>query len=169
MSGEVFKGLDKLTSVFLYWNVCMGGNYEDPSRIAILQKTVNEKCSFDPQVMKISISKLETEQNNLKSKTLNLELQMKKIQSEKNLQLNKTEILLEVCNQNLLLSENTEKYQKIRLQNDELRQNFEYKMQENADLMKDLEKVRLEIIAFREQVALLEQKNSVLLGNQQKI
>jgi hypothetical protein len=47
LNSGAFQGLNKLTHVWLYGNLCINENFQGPTRIAVLQKTVNGKCHFD--------------------------------------------------------------------------------------------------------------------------
>jgi hypothetical protein len=46
IDGEAFQKLNKLEFVSLYKNICIDEEFINPSRIAVLQETVNEKCQL---------------------------------------------------------------------------------------------------------------------------
>jgi hypothetical protein len=89
LNGKAFQGLNKLTRVKLNGNVCIDDHFSDPTRIADMQQTVNEKCSIKAkyQILEVSFAKSNVtiatliEHNlNLIAVTEDFEKQLKKAQ-----------------------------------------------------------------------------------------
>jgi TFIIF-interacting CTD phosphatase-like protein len=47
LNGEVFRGLNKLTEIWLSGNICIDENFIGSTRIAVLEQTINQKCNID--------------------------------------------------------------------------------------------------------------------------
>lgn len=47
MTGEVFKGMHKLSSVSLSDNECIDEDFEEPLQVEVVRQKVNEKCGND--------------------------------------------------------------------------------------------------------------------------
>lgn len=50
MNGALFTGLNKLTDVFLYGNICIDTGYNGATEIASLYREVNDKCGFNSAI-----------------------------------------------------------------------------------------------------------------------
>lgn len=170
MNSILFAALIRLTSVSLNSNVCINGDFSDSRKIAILQKTVNEKCSFDePEVIIETVTNQTNVTNALleaKFKTLKIqfnetetklrnEIQLLKsqLQAAQNdsFQLKTTTVEIEICNQSL--KEKSEEFQKAEALLHQTNGKFENKLEVMRVKLEGIEECKLTVAELKTEKA----------------
>lgn len=63
MYSETFRGLNKLTTVYLKYNVCIDEDFNNLTEIATLQQVVDEKCGFIKEEVTTTMPSTTTQQS----------------------------------------------------------------------------------------------------------
>lgn len=92
LNGAAFQTLDKLTTVELNSNVCIDEDFTNPTQIANLQQSVDQKCSFEKSpTAEEKMKSLETAQEQSLTTILRLEAELKlSLEKNQELKLQKT-------------------------------------------------------------------------------
>lgn len=209
LNGKLFIPLKKLKEVNLASNVCINENFNNPTKIATLQQTVNEKCHFDESEIPETATEQSVSANDqhraeinalqlifnetkakLKTKTEALETQTTIDKSQITLLKAQLEVVktqlesspktreIEECKSTvadlkadkLQYKQQLDMFQKLhedlKLQwnatciseTRELRNNFDFKLQENADLAEKVQLKETEIVQKNEEIKKLKEK-----------
>ena len=139
INGKTFAKLTKLRTVWLSSNQCINEDFNVPSRIAVLQQTFNEKCSFDEEDQQKEECENIARTLEAQTKTFNQALE------------NKTAEIIDV-NKKLAKSEA------------QLESQTMLKINEIERLNEELQRKNEEIIEKREKIKTLEEKVELMLN-----
>lgn len=122
LNGVTFQGLFKLSSVKLISNECISEDFENPERIALLQKTVQKLCGSESN-------------NNCDSSAATIARLEAELKASKDACTKANEETLE-CKSTM----------------EELRENLKFKLEENVEMVEKLQQKEVEIIKQKEKI-----------------
>jgi chromosome segregation ATPase len=163
LNGDAFKQQSKFKTVQLEFNICINEDFNTVARIAVLKEKVNDKCGFveptmegmhgdDKDLEESQSTCNQTEQNEeLKSEILEVKFELKALKKE-------WKSDKDQCNQQLIFIK--ELQQKLEshwnstcvAETEELRINFQYKVQENGELNRRLQQKEAEVVNYKRDI-----------------